>query len=191
MLSRRRLLVLLGGLIGVAFMPISNGQVTSRDVRQNAIKQSHVFPAAIDTTELADLAATVDKVDDPTFVFVAESEPFFNAALTTTFQELASLDVTIPSWVGLIHVFGIANALMNNSSGGNQGLLVSCRVNDEDDGSRRQDVVTGTVGTVDHVEAVSISTPGSTVQISTYVSLTTGTNSGNNGAVWAIVLGER
>ena len=172
-------------------MPTSNGQVGSRDIRQKAIKNSHVFPAAIDTAELADMSATVNKVEDPTFVFAGESEPFSDASLTTTFQELTSIDVTIPSWVGLIHVFGIANALMNNSSGGNQGLNVSCRVNDEDDGSRRQDVVTGTVGTVHHVEAVSISTPGSTVQISAYVSLTTGTNSGNNGAVWVVVLGER
>ncbi len=59
MVTRRQVLVFLGGLTGVAFMPISNGQVTSRDVRQNAIKQPHIFPAAVGTTELAHLAATI------------------------------------------------------------------------------------------------------------------------------------
>ena len=172
-------------------MPTSNGQVTSRDIRQNAVKQLHVSPAAIDTTELADLAASIGKVADPTFVFAGESEPFINPTLTTAQTEQASLDVTIPSWVGLIHVFGVANVQMTNSSGGDQQLNVSCRVNDEDDGARNETTINGDTNSLDHFESVSISTPGSTVQISVYAWVSTGTNAANNGTVWAIVLGER
>jgi len=172
-------------------MPTSNGQIGSREIRQKAIKTSHVFPAAIDTTELADLAATIDKVAAPSFVFTGESEPFINPTLTTTQTEQASMDVTIPSWVGIIHVFGVANVQMSNSSGGDQQLQVSCRVNDEDDGARAMTTVDGDVASLDHFESVSISTPGSTVQISVYAWVSTGTNAANNGTVWAIVLGER
>ena len=189
--TRRQLLVSLFGLTGVVLMPTSNGQVGSRDIRQKAIKTSHVFPAAIDTTELADLAASVDKVEDPIFVLAGESEPFINPTLTTTHTEQASMDVTIPSWVGLIHVFGVANVQMANSSGGDQNLNVSCRVNDEDDGARSMTTLNGDTGSLDHFESVSISTPGSTVQISVYAWVQSGTNAANNGTVWAIVLGER
>ena len=172
-------------------MPTSNGQVGSRDIRQKAVKRSHVFPAAIDTPELADMAATVDKVENPIFVFAGESEPFTNPTLTTTHTEQTSLDVTIPSWVGVIHVFGVANVQMANSSGGDQSLNVSCRVNDEDDGARSMTTLNGDTGSLDHFEAVSISAPGSTVQISVYAWVQSGTNAANNGGVWAIVLGER
>ncbi len=172
-------------------MPISNGQITSRDIRQKSIKTLHVVDEQITTPKLAALSVSIEKVADPIFVFAGESEPFIDVSLTTTFQEWTSLTATIPSWVGLIHVFGVANCQITNSSGGDQSVNTSCRVNDEDDGARTRDIINGDLGGVDHYEAVSISTPGSTVQISVYARVSSGTNSDNSGAVWAIVLGER
>ena len=172
-------------------MPTSNGQVGSRDIRQNAVRQLHVFPAAIDTAELADLAASIDKVEDPIFVFAGEGNGFRNVTVNTTFTELDSLTVTIPSFVGIIHVFAIAYFQLSNSSGSKTLMAVSCRVNDEDDGGHSHDVSNNETAVMTHTEAVSISTPGSTVKISNYPQIGAGTNTSNQGRTYAIVLGER
>ncbi len=172
-------------------MPTSNGQVTARDIRQQAVRTLHLTDLNVTEPKLADLSVTVDKAAAPSFVFAGESPGFHNAALTTTAQELDSLTVNVPSWVGVIHVFGVANSQFTNSSGGNQQLNVSCRVNDEDDGARSSSVANGFVLSHDHHEAVSISIPGSTVQISNYTWMGSGTNSSNNGHVYVVVLGER
>jgi hypothetical protein len=81
-------------------MPISNGQITSRDIRQNAIKPIHVFPAAIDTAELADLAVTVDK-NNTMVAFDAETGSVSNVTIDTTETQQVSVDVTVPAWATL------------------------------------------------------------------------------------------
>ena len=111
--------------------------------------------------------------------------------MTTTFTELDSIDVTIPSWVGIIHVFAIATLQLTNTSGGDVLMNVSCRVNDENDGAANHEAVNNQTQVMEHNEAVSISTPGSTVQISNYSSISTGTNTSNKGRTYVIVLGER
>ena len=172
-------------------MPTSNGQVGSRDIRQKAIKQSHVFPAAIDTLELADLAVTVDKANDPLFGFAGEGDPWSNETLTTTDQELSSLTVDIPTWVGRIFVTGIALFQLTNTSGSDVLMTVSCRVNDADNFRASHEAVNNQTQVVTHFEVVGLSAPGSSVKISTYAKISTGTNTANQGRVWANVLGER
>ena len=172
-------------------MPTSNGQITRRDIRQAAVQTSHLTDDLITEPKLLDLAVSVDKNNAPSFVFANESNGFHNITLTTTVTEVSSFTVTIPSWVGIIHVFAIATLQLTNTSGSDVNGLVSCRVNDELDGTGDQTIINGDTGRVHHVEAVSISTPGSTVQISNYSGLSSGTNTSNNGRVYGIVLGER
>ena len=172
-------------------MPTSNGQIGSRDIRQAAVRTSHLSDDLITEPKLLDLAVTVDKNNAPTFVFTDESEGFHNITLTTTVTELSSFTVTIPSWVGVIHVFAIAEIQISNSSGGTQAMLIQCRVNDEFDGQGQHNVSNNETGKTFHPEAVSISLPGSTVQISIYAGVSTGTNTSNAGRVYGIVLGER
>ncbi len=172
-------------------MPTSNGQVTARDIRQQAVRTLHLTDLNITEPKLNDLAVTVDKNSAPTFVIAEESEGFHNITLTSTVLELSSFTVTIPSWVGIIHLFAIANLQLTNSSGSDVNGRVECRVNDEFDGQGTHTIITGDTGRLFHVEAVSISMPGSTVQISNYSGLSTGTNTSNNGRVYGVVLGER
>ena len=174
-------------------MPTSNGQVTGRDIRQKAIKQSHVFPAAIDTTELAGLAVTVDKTDDPQFVGVGESDRFHDVSLTTTLTERASFTVTIPSWVGQIFVLAIGGAQFTNSSGSTQSIIAEVTINGDPSitTGTQQGIPTGITASVTDVAVAAVATPGSTVTIGVNVKVSPGTNSSNNGEVHAIVTGTR
>lgn len=172
-------------------MPTSNGQVTTRDIRRDAIVETLIRDEAIATAKLANLAVTVGKTDEPLFVTAVESEPFINPTLTTIETEQATVTVDVPSWVSQVSVFAIANCQMSNSSGGDQNLAVSARVNDSDDGGRVMTVINNDIGSLDHFEAADLLVPGTSVDVSVYAWLSTGTNSANNGAVWAIVIGTR
>ncbi len=176
-------------------MPTSNGQVGSRDIRQSAIKQSHVFPAAIGTTELEDLSATISKVASPSFVFVGESARFHNVTLTTTNTNLSSLSVDIPTFVGRIFVMAIASAQITNTSGGAVDLIVSATVNGIEalgSADRQQgQVVDNSTGSLSHVFTTAMSAPGSTVTAEVWARVSSGTNTSNNGEINVVVLGER
>ena len=172
-------------------MPTSNGQVTTRDIRRDSIVTTLLHDDAVSTAKLVDLAVTVGKTDEPVFVTAVESNPFSDESLTTTLTEVATITIDVPSWVAQVSVFAIANAQMTNSSGGAQAINASAQVNDSLSGARTQSVVDGTVGSVDHVSAVDLIVPGTSVDVSVYASVSTGTNSVNNGAVWAIVVGTR
>ncbi len=176
-------------------MPTSNGQVGSRDIRQNAVRQLHVFPAAIGTTELVDLGATIAKVAEPSFVFVGESARFHSVTLTTTNTQLSQLTVTIPTFVGRIFVMAIASAQMTNTSGGAVDLIVSATANGAEavgSADRQQgQVVDNSTGSLVHVFTTTLSTPGSTVTAEVWARVSSGTNTSNNGEVNVVVLGER
>ncbi len=172
-------------------MPTSNGQVGSRDIRQAAVQTFHLTDDLVTEPKLLDLSVSVDKNNALTFVIAEESEGFHNITLTSTVLELSSFTVTIPSWVGVIHIFAIATLQLTNTSGSDVNGQVSCRVNDELDGTGDHTIINGDTGRLHHVEAVSISTPGSTVQVSNYAHVSSGTSTSNNGRVYGIVLGER
>lgn len=172
-------------------MPTSNGQITGRMIRQRAIAEENLADASVATAKLADTAVTVAKTDEPVWVVAVEAEPFINPTLTTDWQELAWVDITIPSWVGQVTVFAIANVQVSNTSGSTVNVSVSCRIDDNDDGARTGSVANNETLSIDHVEAFSLAAPGSTVQASVYARVNSGTNSSNNGTVWAIVIGTR
>lgn len=172
-------------------MPVSNGQVGRYNIRRSAVVETALRDDIISTDKLQSLAVTVEKVDDPVWVTAFESEPFFNPTLTTTYAELTSVTVDIPTWVNQVSVFAIANLQISNSSGGTVNGAISCRVNDSDDGARGGSVANGETLVIHHVEATDLIATGSTIEVSAYGSVNTGTNSTNNGAVWGIVIGTR
>lgn len=160
-------------------------------IRQGTISANNLAAASVETAKLAAQAVTIEKTDEPVWSYAVESNPFFDVSLTTTPQECTSVDIAVPSWVGNLTVFAIANAQMRNTSGGDQGLVVSCRINDNDDGGRLTTAANNTTVSLHHVEAFSVAAPGSTIQASVYAWVASSTNSDNSGAVWAICLGTR
>ena len=170
---------------------VSNGQVGRYDIRRGAVVETALVDEVISTVKLQDVAVTIEKTAEPVFVTAFESEPFFNPTLTTTFVEQTSIDVDIPTWVAQVSVFATARLQMGNSSGSTVRGRISCRVNDNDDGSSQTSIDNGESGHVVHIEASNLIAPGSTVQVSAYAAVDTGTNANNNGAVWGVVIGTR
>ena len=178
-------------------MPTSNGQVSSRDIRQAAVKSLHIGDDNVTTPKIADLAVTFpDKIDDPFYTAVGESARFHNVALTTTLTEQAVLSFVIPAWVNQIFIFAISTAQMTNSSGGDQQIVVSTGfegTSSEDRGQRQnQTVPDNDVGSVVHVQTFATAgVAGSTVTVEVLALVSPGTNSSNNGEVNAILVGTR
>ncbi len=189
--TRRQLLVSLFGLIGVT-MPISNGQVGSRDIRQAAVKTLHVSDDAITTPKIEDLAVTFpDKIDAPTHIAVFESNPGLGATLTDIPQELASITVDIPTWVGQIFVLASGYVQGDNDDGTERRLFASVQINDNFDGAGFTSVPNGNWGQAIHFEETALTQAGSTIQVSIYGWLSGGTFGNSLAAVWGVVLGQR
>lgn len=150
-------------------MPTSNGQVTSRDLRTKAVRQSHVFPAAIGTTELAALAVTVDKLDDPIFVTAPADDVGVGTnlgALLPVGTAINTITVTIPSWVGQLSVFIFIRLQITNTSGGGTNAAVAIGVNDNVfEGGSRATVDDTEVGLITLAQSVDLASPGSTITI--------------------------
>ena len=172
-------------------MPTSNGQVGRYDIRQQAITEPALRDAIISTAKLQTLAVTIEKTDDPVFSYAVESEPFHNPTLTTTPTLQTSVSVALPTWVGQVSVFAVANVQMSNSSGANKNVIVEARINGEYSGGRQMTVADGTTGSLDHFTVFDVAAPGSTVTAEVWVWVNSGTNSANNGACWTFVLGTR
>jgi hypothetical protein len=172
--------------------PTSNGQVTSRDLRQQSIKTLHIVDEAVTTPKIPDLAITYpDKLEEPLHIQVFESEPGIDVGLTTTPQELTSVTVDIPAWVGQVFVLtqGFVESL--NSGGGDHLLAASVRVNDEFDGAGFATVVGGDWGQAIHFEEAALAAPGSSIEVSIYGHISSGTSSNDFSGVWGLVLGQR
>lgn len=175
-------------------MPTSNGQVTARDIRQSSIKTLHIVDEAVATAKIPDLAVTFpDKIDDPFWVAVAESDLFHNVSLDTTPTVHATASFDVPAWVDQIFVFSAASAQMSNSSGGDQGLVVhTSYAGGERRGAEQQDIPNGDTGSVIHIQTFAdTGVAGSTFTVELHVEVSTGTNSSNNGEINAIAIGTR
>lgn len=175
-------------------MPTSNGQVTSRDLRQRSVKTLHIVDDNVTTPKIADLAVTFpDKIDDPIFSAVGESARFHNVSFTTTLTEWAALAFDLPAWVNQIFVFAVATGQMTNSSGGQQDLVIATGFEGVEPFDEQQTaVLDGDVGSITHVQ--TFATPGvagATVTVEIWAKVTNSTNSSNNGEVNAILVGTR
>lgn len=179
-------------------MPISNGQITGRDIRQKAIKQPHIFPAAIGTTELDDRAVTVEKTSDPVFVTAPVDDVGVGTdlgALLPIGSVINSITVTIPSWVGQLSVFVFMRLQIRNDSGGGFNGAVAIGVNDDVfEGGSQATVDDNETGLITLAQSVDLASPGSTITIDGFGGSGVGSsNTPNNFAsrLNAIVIGTR
>lgn len=174
-------------------MPTSNGLVTSRDIRQNSVKSIHILDEAVTTAKIPDLAITYpDKIDVPTWTYVFESEPGIDVSLSSTETEYASAVIDIPAWVNQVSVLATGIVAINNSSGGDLNVYASVRIDGSDDGNFRSTVINGDIGQVIHMEEGSLfGVAGSSITISLYSFLDSGTNAVNKGAIWGMAVGGR
>ena len=175
-------------------MPTSNGQVTSRDIRQQAIKTLHILDDAVATAKIPNLAVTFpDKIDDPIWATTAISESYTNASLTTTPQEIGSLSVAVPAWVDQVAVFALADIQIGAGSTSPQGIVLSTRIDDSNNGANQHDVTTGTTINLSHPQSANlVGVAGSTFTVNIYAWTSTGTNSSsNNGRVHVVAVGTR
>ena len=173
---------------------ISNGQVTGRDLRQGSVRTVHVVDDAITTPKIPDLAVTFpDKIDDPFWVAVAESDLFHNVTLTTDNTLQSSATVEVPAWVDQVFVFAVGKAQMFNSSGGDQQIVIHLAFDGgEPTGAEQQTIPNGDTGSITQVQTFStVGVAGSTFAVDIYAEVSTGTNSANNGEVNAILVGTR
>lgn len=75
----------------------SNGQITSRDIRQDAVKTLHIVDNNIVTESLADLAVTVAK-NNTVIDWDVNIGKAHNVSITTSWVAHASTTVSVPSW---------------------------------------------------------------------------------------------
>lgn len=155
--------------------------ISGLDIRQRTIKTPHIVDLSVTTPKIADVAVTIAKTDEPVWISTAQSFSVADRALTTTWTEFVTLDITIPTWVGLATFFATARLQATNSSGGVQGFQSFIAYNDDlSSGATAQaDVQNGGTGEVIAISSRSISTPGSTVQVSIYARAASGTNNAN------------
>ena len=178
-------------------MPTSNGQVTSRDIRQAAVKTLHIDDDSVTAPKILDLAVTFpDKIDDPFYMAIGESARFHNVALTTTLTQQAVLSFSVPAWVNQVFLFSVSTAQMTNSSGGDQQIVVATGFEGAPSESRslrqNQTVPDNDVGSVAHVQTFATAgVAGATVTVEIHALVSPGTNSSNNGEVNAILIGTR
>ena len=174
-------------------MPDVHGNITAGDLAQGLVQDYHLRDDAVTTPKIAAQAVTVTEQSDPVFVAVVEDEDgLADTPLDGTPQPVASVSITVPSWVDTLYVLAFAVTQMTNTSGGDNLLLVSARIGGLDDGLFAQEIPSPSTGQCFHIEERTITAPGSTVEVANYAWLAGNkTNGSNQNAVWAIALGTR
>ena len=175
-------------------MPTSNGQITSRDIRQKAVKSLHIVDANVTTAKIADLAVTFpDKIDDPIYVAAFETAPNLGTTLnTSTFTEVLTDTVDVPAWVDAVSVLAIGMGTVSNTTGSDFQVDVAVLVDGSFNGLLRVEVPLGGRSLVSHIENANLTgVAGSSVTVSMEMRLVTGTNSTQVSSVWGMVVGQR
>lgn len=175
-------------------MPTSNGQVTSRDIRQNAVKTLHLLDEAVTTAKIPDLAVTFpDKIDSPIWSAAFGALLFHNVSLTTTPTVFGSVDIDIPAWVDQVAIFAVGVFQITNTSGAEVSVFPGIEIDGDVVGGQTHEIPdssTKTVGPILDTQN-SAGVAGSTITVSMEVFLSTGTNSANFGRIAGIAVGTR
>lgn len=173
-------------------MPTSNGLITSRDIRQDAVKTVHILDDAIVTSKIPDLAVTFpDKIDDPTWVRAFFGVVFQNTTLTTSVQTY-SIVVDVPAWVDALSVLAIGALQMTNTSGSTVELIADVDIETASAGAWTVSIPNNSVGQLRPLSVTNvIGVAGSSITVSVDVRLSSGTNASNFGSVYGIAIGRR
>jgi len=174
-------------------VPTSNGQVTSRDIRQKAVKTIHVVDGSITTPKIPDLAITFpDKIDDPIWSTAFGDRLFSNETIDTTPTSYGSLSVDIPSWVDQIAVFALGHFQLTNTSGGDVLMSMGIEIDGEVQGGHSHEAVNNQTQVMSDARIANlIGVAGSSITVDMEVSISTGTNSSNGATINGIIVGTR
>lgn len=158
-------------------MPVSNGQITARDIRQKAVKTHHLVDDAVATAKIQDVAVTVEKLDDPPWVQTFTASPVAGVNLTNILGGVALCDLTfdIPAWVGTVSLHASARLQVENASGAAQTYWVTVGINGEasasmgtSNWSKHTASNNGDVVSIQRHRVVTVSSPGATVAFESY-----------------------
>ena len=82
-------------------MPVSNGQITKRDIRQSVIHDWHIRDEHVTTTKLEDLAVTLEK--NATVIDWEQGlDQTQNVTVDTTWAAHVAVDIDVPAWAGIM-----------------------------------------------------------------------------------------
>lgn len=174
-------------------MPTSNGQITSRDIRQEAIKTLHIVDNAVATAKIPDQAVTFpDKIDDPIWSTTFGTFSAANETITTTRTIFISETVDVPAWVDQLSVFVAGTLQLTNTSGGDVLMQVASFVDGAGGGGVNHEAVNNQTQTTTDFTVVNVAgVAGSSILVELEASVSTGTNTDNRMYIYGIAVGTR
>jgi len=173
-------------------MPTSNGQVGRYDIRRGAVVETALVDEVISTAKLQDLAVTIDKNEDYVLVESHASSPGTLTTITTSFQEVTSVLIDIPTWAGRSAFFIVGSHQVSNASGSTFNPHMALTVGETD--PPPTGIFDGTVISIPHNETqtvvrffpIDLAAPGTTVEAILWTRINSGTSTAwNQGDIWA------
>ena len=174
-------------------MPTSNGQVTSRDIRQQAIKTLHILDDAVATAKIPDLAVTFpDKIDDPFWTTVIGQFHSAGDSVTTTQTEVISETVDVPAWVDQVSVIVTGSLQISNTSGSTFNALVASFIDGGGGAGVFQSVAHNETATVVDTTVVNLAgVAGSSFVVSVESKTNSGSSSDTFHNIYGLAIGTR
>lgn len=168
-------------------MPTSNGQVTSRDLRQGSVRTLHVVDENVTEPKLAAQAVTIDKLSDAVSFARVSAAINSEGTLTTTPTEFVVVTIDVPAWAGEALIK--AEGRVQVSTGATARTLVyRLALNDPDpaiDIGSNQTLPANSITNKVITDTWSITTPGSTITVGFWSHLSSGSESSFNQRVQA------
>ncbi len=162
-------------------MPTSNGQVTSRDIRQKAVKSLHIVDANVTTAKLTDLAVTLEKNNEQMDWERADEDFTQNVTINTTWTAHNSVDIDVPAWATIMALSTTGDLQATITSDTTFFYWVSIdQPGVEPGGSNTHELaMTGTRHLLQTNYWESTVTPGSTITVEFWIKTSTGSNTSN------------
>ncbi len=159
--------------------PVSNGQVTSRDIRQQAVKTFHLHDDTVTEPKLVDQAVTVVKTEAPVD-FASGNDGTFNTTITTTFQSFVSVTISVPAFSGLVAVIALFHIQV--TAPGDGLLFATTTIAESVTEPLGQSVLTMTnteVSSLTHDRVETLTIFGSSLIVEGWAKVNSGTNTAN------------
>jgi len=162
-------------------MPISNGQVTARDIRQKAVKTLHLVDDNVTTAKLDDDAVTVAK-SIAVSSYAEDFDAAGNATIDTTETQHLTVDTDVPAWA-TIGLFFIDTSIQVTVGGSDLTIYFRTQLDDDGvangSGNANELPASGTRYTsAPDIKKRTVS-PGSTITTGLWVWTPSGSNSSN------------
>ncbi len=162
-------------------MPTSNGQVTSRDIRQKTIKSLHIVDENVTTAKLTDLAVTLEKNNEQVDWERADEGISQNVTINTTWAIHSSVDIDIPAWTTImaLSTTGDLQATITSDTTFNYFVSIDQPLIEPSGSFTHELAMTGTRHLHQTNYWESTVTPGSTITVEFWIRTSSGSNSSN------------